>query len=123
MPQPDEHQRDEEGVHDPDDCEVCIEHEHACKSQCRCGQCCERLIIECSLRDALREPKIAARGSPIYDDMNGTREHIGYLLNGGDGPCVFLDRETKLCTIHTTRPLVCRVFDCDEPHPVLDSLH
>lgn len=117
---PNEHQQDDEGVHDPVDCEVCIEQEHACESQCRCGRCCESLIIETSLRDAIREPKIASCGSPIYDDMDGTKELIGYLLNGRHGPCVFLDAATKRCTIHETRPLVCRVFNCDESHPDLD---
>ena len=27
--------------------------------------------------------------------------------------CRFFDRETRLCTIYDTRPLVCRLFDCD----------
>jgi Fe-S-cluster containining protein len=37
---------------------------------------------------------------------------VGYLLNSKDGPCVFLDLETNLCSIHPTRPLMCRLFDC-----------
>jgi Fe-S-cluster containining protein len=69
------------------------------------------------LRDAEREPRIVQEAGPIYHDLSGTRELIGYLLNGKGGPCVFLDRQTNLCTIHDTRPLACRVFNCDEDMP------
>jgi Fe-S-cluster containining protein len=34
------------------------------------------------------------------------------MLNLGDG-CVFLDPKTDLCGIYKTRPLVCRLFDCE----------
>ena len=27
--------------------------------------------------------------------------------------CAFFDKESRLCTIWETRPLVCRLFDCD----------
>jgi Fe-S-cluster containining protein len=108
-----EHQLDEFGDHHPDECEECLLAKAvACK--CRCGRCCELLIIEVSLCDAEREPLIAERASPIYDDMSGIKEQIGWLLNGEGGPCVFFDRQTRLCTIHETRPLVCRLYNCDE---------
>ncbi len=109
-----EHQRDEEDLHDSGDCEVCIEKNQSYDSSCRCGLCCEQMIIEVSLLDSEREPKIKEKGSPIFCDVTGTKELIGWLLNGNDGPCVFLDRETRLCTIYATRPLACRVFNCDE---------
>ena len=106
---PDEHQLDEYGDHDEDECEVCIEQTHTVRCECRCGRCCEEMILEASLRDGEREPRI--KELPIIKGFS--EEPIGYLLNGKDGPCVFLDRETKLCTIHDTRPLMCRVFNCD----------
>jgi Fe-S-cluster containining protein len=119
---PDEHQLDKVGEHDTDECEVCFEQEHAVCSSCRCGRCCAALLIEVSLRDAEREPRIRQEAGPIYEDYGTeTRELIGYLLNGKDGPCVFLDRQTKLCTIHDTRPLVCRVFNCDTYEHKADS--
>jgi Fe-S-cluster containining protein len=102
---------DAQSRHDPDECEECLL-KCAVSNDCRCGKCCEALIIEASLRDGIREPKIQERASPIYDDMSGTRVQIGWMLNGRDGPCVFLNRETRLCTIHETRPLVCRLYDC-----------
>ena len=110
----DEHQYDNEGEHDEEECEFCLECQRTIIGECRCGNCCEDLIIEASLRDAEREPKIVERGSPIYDDMSGERVLIGYLLNSKDSQygCVFLDRDTRLCTIHPTRPLCCRLFDC-----------
>jgi Fe-S-cluster containining protein len=35
------------------------------------------------------------------------------LLNDGGSGCVFLNPQTQLCTIYRTRPLACRLFDCD----------
>jgi Fe-S-cluster containining protein len=112
------HQFDEEGFHDEDECEICLL-ASAPTCQCRCGQCCRHLLIEVSLEDAKREPKIAERGDPMYEHPNltvsGKRELIGYFLNsrGEDPACIFLDQATNLCTIYETRPLVCRLFDCD----------
>jgi Fe-S-cluster containining protein len=86
-------------------------------STCRCGDCCKGLIIETSLEDAVREPLIALRGSPLYLPAeltkSGRQELEGYLLNGTSG-CMFLDAATNHCTIYETRPLCCRLFDCDE---------
>ena len=75
------------------------------KGQCRCGQCCRRLIIEVGLEDAQREPRIKECGSPI----RGFSDEVeGYLLNSheNDYACAFLDRATNLCTIYPTRPLL-----------------
>ena len=67
--------------------------------------------------DAQREPRIREKGSPIFTPpeltQSGERELEGYLLNGEDLACVFLDQRTNLCTIYETRPLACRLFDCD----------
>ncbi len=112
------HQLDEDGFHDEDECEICLL-ANAPTCSCRCGQCCRHLLIEVSLEDAEREPKIAERGDPMYEHPNltasGKRELIGYFLNSRseDMACVFLDQATNLCTIYETRPLVCRLFDCD----------
>jgi len=107
-----EHDFDEDGVHDEDDCDLCIERTCSVSSVCRCGNCCERLILESSLRDAEREPRIAKECSPLrgIDD-----EPVGHLLNdpSNEFACHFFDRGRRLCTIYETRPLMCRVFDCD----------
>ena len=110
----DDHQLDEDGYHDEDECERCVEqHETKC-CDCRCGRCCEVMIVEASFRDAEREPRIAETGSPLCDDMRtGVKEQIGWLLGRTDGHCVFFDPATRLCTIYETRPLACRIFDCD----------
>lgn len=34
------------------------------------------------------------------------------LKPGGNGRCVFLDRQTKLCRVYDSRPLVCRTYIC-----------
>jgi Fe-S-cluster containining protein len=96
------------------DCIPCVAQEEV-KSSCRCAECCRRLLIEVLPEDALVEPRIEKECSPIYagPPLTETRELIGFLLNGHDGECVFLDKATNLCGIHETRPLVCRLFDCD----------
>ena len=108
------HDLDEEGDHDPEECELCLLHTRTVRCACRCGRCCEALLIEASLRNAQREPLIQDVASPIYDDMTGVRVQIGWLLNGKGGSCVFLDQQTRLCTIYETRPLCCRLYNCNE---------
>jgi len=113
-----EHTLDEDGEHDEDSCYSCLLGK-AVQSDCRCGECCRRLIIEVLPQDAEREPKIKELGSPIYEDprltASGEKELIGYLLNKvtkESHACVFLDDATALCKIYDTRPLICRLFDC-----------
>lgn len=94
-------------LHDPDGCEACLA-SYAVTCECRCGQCCS-LLIEATEFDAEREPRIRELGSPF-------RDQLGYLLNGPTGACVFLSRDAEgrgICDIYATRPLVCRLFDCD----------
>ena len=110
------HTHDEEGEHDPESCYECLLQDTV-TCECQCGKCCS-LIIEADLEDGLREPRIIENSSPIYDALevtkNGEHELIGYLLNKIDGgDCVFLDEQTKRCGIYATRPLICRLFDCD----------
>ena len=97
--------------HDPDACELCLLTKEK-KCECRCGRCCESLLIETTLRDGEREPRIPAECGPIYGGIGDERILIGWLLNDG-GACHFFDKETRLCTIYETRPLCCRLFDCD----------
>jgi Fe-S-cluster containining protein len=89
------------------------------QSDCRCGECCRRLIIEVGTEDAEREPRIREKGSPIYLPpeltRTGQKELAGYLLNSPENghACAFLDQQTNLCGIYETRPWTCRAFDCD----------
>jgi Fe-S-cluster containining protein len=111
---------------DPTDCELCYirralpTFEAEAAGHCRCGRCCRELIIEVSALDALREPRIAAEGSPVLDwDSCGetSGEVIGYILNRRATPddpeprCVFL-RDGNRCDIYDTRPTLCRAYDC-----------
>jgi hypothetical protein len=110
-------------VHDGGDCYWCAALEPPAISSCRCGDCCRRLIIEVTREDARIEPKIREQGSPIYTapemTASGKKELQGFLLNSAknDYACAFLDQATNLCTIHETRPLVCRLFDCEKDYP------
>ena len=111
------HQFDEDGRHDEDECRHCLE-TRAVVNACKCGKCCH-LLIEVDLDDAEREPRIKERGSPIFlpaeATASGQKELVGYFLNTkeNDSGCVFLDTATNLCGIYETRPLLCRLFDCD----------
>jgi hypothetical protein len=111
------HQFDEDDIHDEEECEICLLAK-APTCTCRCGRCCH-LLVEVSLADAQREPRIAEKGFPIYAGpeltASGQPELEGYLLNAAEAgyACVFLDQGTNLCTIYDTRPLACRLFDCD----------
>jgi len=107
---------DEFGEYDPEECYQCLLQHPAVTSECRCGLCCRGLLIEVLTEDAEREPRIKELGSPLLTppDESGHRHPVGYILNSReDMACVFLDRATNLCTIHETRPLLCRLFDCD----------
>lgn len=114
----DDHTLDEDGFHDEEQCYQCLLGKEV-KCACRCGECCRSLLIEATVEDAEREPRIAQLGSPIYADARLTtsqeRELEGFLLNDRkELGCVFLDPQTNLCTIYPTRPLACRLFDCDK---------
>lgn len=108
----DEHQYGEDGEHE-EAWELYMETIHTKLCENCCGECCEQFIVEASFRDAEREPRI--KDLPTIKGF--TDEVEGYLLNGEDGACVFFNQETALCTIYETRPLVCRVFDCDCSDP------
>ena len=86
----DEHELDVDGDHDPEDCALCIEQQHSCECECRCGDCCRHLILEAELRDAVREPRIAAECPPLRDIGPDV---IGYSLNDRSRglACHFLD--------------------------------
>lgn len=111
------HDLDEDGEHDEEACYTCLM-EQDIKSECLCGTCCH-LLIEVDVRDAEQEPRIKEVGSPIYMPAelteSGQKELAGYLLNveSNGYACAFLDRKTNLCKIYPTRPLVCRLFNCD----------
>ena len=111
----DSHDLDDACRHEPEACAFCVETHCTVKCQCDCGNCCENLLIEASLRDAEREPRIAGCIPIIEDDIEGNRVLVGYLLNSPENgnACRFFDRVTRKCTIYDTRPLACRVYDCD----------
>ncbi len=87
---------------------------------CRCGVCCREMVIRVGPADVAREPRLAELGHPVECDENG--RPMLWMLNvldatarQGVGPCQFLawDDGAGVCTIHETRPDVCRRLDCD----------
>ena len=102
-------------LHDPDECELCLLKEEVRGNLCRCGLCCEYMIIEATALDARREPRIRERGSIIDEGGEIPPDQAGWYLNRGKG-CVFFSRDSAgrgVCEIYETRPLCCRLFNCD----------
>ena len=66
----DEFDEDEEEDDEDDEDEENVK-EATC--ECRCGECCRRLLIEVDLHDAERAPRIKELGSPTYTDERLTR--------------------------------------------------
>ena len=109
------HDLNEDDDHVPDECRLCLEANHTVENACRCGECCKHLIIEVTAGDASREPLIKVLGRKLRNGLTGESppdDEADWLPNGKSGPCVFLKEE--LCSIHETRPLVCRLFCCDK---------
>ncbi len=112
-------------IHDPDECQLCLLQREPVRCSCRCGRCCQALIIEATALDARIEPKIKERASITDEGGLVPPEDADWLLNGPGGPCVFftLDAEGRgVCEIYDTRPLVCRLFNChDYEHALPDE--
>lgn len=87
---------------------------------CRCGACCRLLAVRATAADARREPRIAERGLPVAYEGPRPSEYLLNVLDAaapdGLGACAFLDAGPPggpaSCTIHATRPEVCRQVDC-----------
>ncbi|MCI0464224.1 MAG: YkgJ family cysteine cluster protein [Gemmataceae bacterium] len=103
-------------MHVRDACPLCLLQHDPARCVCRRGHCCERLLIEATAFDARREPKIRERGSITDESGLVPYEEADWLLNGPSGACVFFRRDADgrgICEIYDTRPLCCRLFNCD----------
>jgi Fe-S-cluster containining protein len=93
-------------------------------------------VVRATGEDAEREPLIRERGLPVaYDGPEGLAgPPTMYVLNvldaaaeDGLGPCAFLDAGPPggpaSCTIHATRPDVCRAVDCSLFAGAWERLH
>jgi len=63
-----------------------------------CGKCCH-LVVE--LRPLVDD---------VPEEMVVEREGVRCMDQQGDGACVALDPNTRLCTIYERRPQTCREF-------------
>jgi len=76
----------------------------------RCGACCRHFIVEATIGDVRREPRID-RECQILDG-HGTilRQQASWSIAcGKTSPCPFL-RSDNRCDIHKTKPRECRQF-------------
>lgn len=76
--------------------------------QCtRCGQCCRDKRIQLNPYEIAR---LARHRGMTTSEFRDAHTHEGaYLRQRDDGRCVFFDAQTG-CSVHTDRPLVCRLF-------------
>jgi len=94
-----------------------IHADYACRHSGRCCSTAWDVPAETDARSAI-ESGIAAGRLPMLAAFEAgvpPAEYAGVLRKGADGACVWLDRETRLCTVHArlgaaALPATCRLF-------------
>lgn len=94
-----------------------IHADYACRHSGRCCGTAWDVPAEAEARTAI-EAGIAAGRLPMLDAFEAGSPPAGYagvLRKGADGACVWLDLETRLCTVHArlgaaVLPVTCRQF-------------
>lgn len=77
----------------------------------KCGSCCDLISLTVKIRPTLI-PDSAPKG--------WLQKHWHLVKKKGKRyfySCDFYDRETHLCKIHNTKPLVCKNFPYRKEHP------
>jgi Fe-S-cluster containining protein len=74
-----------------------------------CGACCRTFPIFASESDAEREPRVAAEGRRLPQQLAGDEWHYRLFPLPFLEACTFLDNDDR-CSIYSTRPDVCRRF-------------
>ncbi len=64
-----------------------------------CGVCCHLLV------------ELVAGDENVPEEMVVEHGGVRCMEQTGDGACIALDPETKLCTIYDRRPQTCRTFE------------
>src|SRR5688572_1927549 len=75
-----------------------------------CGGCCRTFPIFASETDAAREPRIANEGKRLALHLQTPDWKVQLYPLPFHETCCFLDTQSH-CTIHETRPDVCRRFE------------
>lgn len=71
----------------------------------KCGKCCESQMVPLSESDIDRIVSLGYRLEEFAEFKDGF-----WRLKEYRGRCIFLDRETRLCKIHASKPATCRLF-------------
>lgn len=82
--------------------------DNTCNHQCsKCGHCCT-----CWLPLTVKEVNVIKdylKVHPVEPNfLSDFDEHNQYAF------CPFLDKDTRACRIYPVRPLICRLFKCDQ---------
>ena len=73
-----------------------------------CGLCCHRLIVQATVDDVLREPRIE-EASPLAKEFRRELTQASWYIAWPGRPCGFLT-DGKKCDIYATRPMCCVAF-------------
>ncbi|KKQ81492.1 MAG: hypothetical protein UT05_C0015G0001 [Parcubacteria group bacterium GW2011_GWF2_38_76] len=79
----------------------------------QCGECCKLFFINLN-EEEYRSGKFKTifDGLEAIDDYSSAAEcGANFLAKKDDGSCIYLDN--SCCSIHKSRPQVCRSFFCD----------
>ncbi len=64
-----------------------------------CGVCCHLLV------------ELTAEDHEVPEELVVEHAGVRCLEQQGDGACIALDPDTRLCTIYERRPQICRTFE------------
>lgn len=77
-----------------------------------CGACCSHIYVR-HLKGVIKEEKEFEKLKLLHSFYAGLKiigsDEIGLIFE-----CSYLDKETKLCTIHSRRPAICRRYPQEE---------
>ena len=77
----------------------------------QCGTCCKIFLINLN-EEEYRSGNFKTQFSEFVSDFElASFSGANTLAQKEDGSCIYL--KDQLCSIHMTRPLVCRDFFCD----------
>jgi Fe-S-cluster containining protein len=81
-----------------------------------CGQCCRLFLINLNSVEYLSGRFQTVEGEPGFDNYAEAEEAgVIFLARTDDGSCIYL--VDNKCSIHESRPEVCRGFFCDTKEP------
>lgn len=87
----------------------------------QCGICCKLFLINLNEIEYLSGKYKTLNNESVLDDFGLAKERgLIFLDRKEDGSCIYL--ENNSCSIHKTRPEVCREFFCTSKEPKFQGM-